>query len=140
MENLSASLASLVKVPPKVTPGRAVFVAPVVLRIPSGAVILGSNVSNWLGPPCMNNRMTDLSWTPPGVALAAAWASISHGSDSPPNPRAPIFRKSRRPQLVLSPIESMLIPPCSVAGQGARQPDLMPRLLQEGHRFQRLAM
>jgi hypothetical protein len=57
---------------------------------------LGSNVSIWLGPPCIIRKMTDLPVTSrPGLA-ARAWASRSQGRDRPPRPRVPILRKSRR--------------------------------------------
>ena len=52
--------------------GQAVAISPVALRMPSGADILGSNVSNWLGPPCRNRKMTDLSLS--GLLASAAGA------------------------------------------------------------------
>ena len=36
----------------------AVVISPVALRISAGASIFGSNVSNWVGPPCRNRKMT----------------------------------------------------------------------------------
>ena len=45
---------------------------PVTVRMPSGASGLGSNVSNWLGPPCWNRKMTDLPVTRPGRCSAPA--------------------------------------------------------------------
>src|SRR5262245_43715348 len=62
---------NFVNVLPKVMPGRLVFTSPVELRISAGAVIFGSNVSNWLGPPCMNRKMTDFPEYKEGVLLAA---------------------------------------------------------------------
>jgi hypothetical protein len=93
---LWARLASFVKVGPKVMPGMDVATSPVTLRIPSGAVILGSKVSIWLGPPCIIRKMTDLPVT--GRPAAAAWARAwsSQGKERPPSPRVPILRKSRR--------------------------------------------
>jgi hypothetical protein len=51
IDSLWARAASLGNVPPKATPGRAVRTSPVTLRMFDGAVILGTNVSIWLGPP-----------------------------------------------------------------------------------------
>lgn len=59
--SLSASLASFGNVPPNVTPGMEVFSSPVAERISAGAVIFGSNVSIWLGPPWRKRKITDLS-------------------------------------------------------------------------------
>ncbi len=61
--SLSARAASFGNVLPNVTPGIAVLVSPVALRTSAGAVIFGSNVSNWLGPPWRNRNTTDLSVT-----------------------------------------------------------------------------
>src|SRR5262245_56805056 len=78
-------------------PGNVVSISPVVLRTPSRAVILGSNVSNWLGPPCWNRKITDRSVS--GVlAPAAARVPRRCESDRPPRLRVPIRRKARRLQ------------------------------------------
>src|SRR5207302_3746981 len=71
--------------------GSLVATSPVALRMPMGAVILGSNVSVWLGPPCRNRKMTDLS-----VTSRFESAANSCGSDRPPRARLPILRKERR--------------------------------------------
>ena len=63
MVNLSASLASFGKVPPKVTPGSVVLTSPVMLRISGGAVIFGSKNSMCDGPPCRNSSTTARSLT-----------------------------------------------------------------------------
>src|SRR5262245_50710831 len=81
----SASLAILGKVAPKVTPGRAVLISPVALRVPTGADILGSNVSVWLGPPCRKRKMTERSWTGRLEDDSAVdWAESRLGKDRPP--------------------------------------------------------
>ena len=53
----------------RLRPGRLVATSPVALRMPSGRSIFGSNVSNWLGPPCRNRKMTDLPVNSPGRRL-----------------------------------------------------------------------
>ena len=57
--NRSASRASFGNDEPNVTPGMLVAISPVADRMSAGADILGSKVSNWLGPPCRNRKMTD---------------------------------------------------------------------------------
>ena len=52
IENLWAILASRSIVLPNVMPGIEVGISPVTERIPAGALIFGSNVSYWDGPPC----------------------------------------------------------------------------------------
>ena len=61
--NLFARAASLGKSLPKVMPGRRVAISPVTLRISTGAVIFGSNVSSCDGPPCRKSSTTALSLT-----------------------------------------------------------------------------
>ena len=61
-----------------------------------GAVILGSNVSIWLGPPCRKRKMTDLSVSNGFSAAAVALAASRSVSDSPPRARPPMVRKARR--------------------------------------------
>ena len=63
---------------------------------PPARVILGSKVSNWLGPPCRKRKMTDLSASEVPAAAALAFAPRSWDSDRPPKPRVPMRRKSRR--------------------------------------------
>ncbi len=88
------------------TPGSAVGISPVALRMPSGADIFGSNVSTWLGPPCRNRKMTDLSVN--GRVVEGA-AESNFGSDSPPRAILPMRRKSRRPRRPpLSPMVNMM--------------------------------
>src|SRR5262245_15381051 len=97
MASLSARPASRVKVLPKVIPGIAVGISPVTLRTPAGASILGSNVSIWPGLPCWQRKMTLLPVTGRAAALAPrACAASRLASDSPPSPKLPIRRKSRR--------------------------------------------
>ena len=82
--------------PPKVTPGRAVAVSPVALRMPAGAVIFGSNVSIWLGPPCRNRKMTDLSATSrrrlrgPRLAQQARQRQAAQGETADLEKRPPV--------------------------------------------------
>src|SRR5262249_43687176 len=57
----SAILAIFGNEEPNVTPGIVVLISPVALRISAGAVIFGSKVSNWLGPPCRKRKTTALS-------------------------------------------------------------------------------
>ena len=66
------------------------------LRISRGAVILGSNVSNWLGPPCRFSTTTDLSRTARPVSAAAARTESSDAIDNPPTAEVPIRKNSRR--------------------------------------------
>ena len=82
--NLWASAASFGNVEPKVIPGRDVAICPVTLRTPSGAVILGSNVSVWLGPPCIITKMTDLPVVARTGGLAEAlMALLAERTDKP---------------------------------------------------------
>lgn len=90
-----ASRASCDIVSPNHTPGRLVSIAPRTVRIPSGASGFGSNVSNWLGPPCWNRKMTDLPVVK-GCSVPAARPASSDGNASPPNPNVPRVRNSRR--------------------------------------------
>ena len=50
--SLCASFASCPIVAPKRTPGSEVGTTSPTVRMPLGASGFGSNVSNWLGPPC----------------------------------------------------------------------------------------
>ena len=80
-------------------PGTLVGTSPVALRIPSGAVIFGSNVSNWLGPPWRNKKITDLPVRRPGRPSPCACNAARSASVSPPAPIAaapPIRRNARR--------------------------------------------
>src|SRR5262249_34485809 len=56
----------------------------------------GRTSRSGLGPPCRNREITDRSFTNPRVPEAAARACSSHGSASPPRPRAPTRKKARR--------------------------------------------
>src|SRR5262249_10561382 len=95
MVSLRASLASWLIGSPKSTPGIGVRTVSVTVRMPSGASGLGSKVSNWLGPPCWNRKITDLPLTWLAVWLAArARAANNDGSDR--HPRLPMVRKPRR--------------------------------------------
>src|SRR5262249_30176956 len=73
-----------------------VATSPVALRTSTGADILGSNVSIWLGPPCIKRRTTALSVSGRSEGAAAERDGNSHGSDRPPRARLPTRRKSRR--------------------------------------------
>src|SRR5436190_9597370 len=81
-----------------------VLISPVALRISAGAVIFGSNVSYWLGPPCRNRNTTALSVTGLPASESGTPATPDEGnsdaSDSPPRPSPPTRRKSRRPYRV----------------------------------------
>src|ERR1700730_18054679 len=101
MLNLSVIVASLGKVPPKLTPACLVYTSPVLLRISEGADIFGSKNSMCEGPPCKKRNTTDLSRiTPAGRAAWAAEAS-NPGNANPPQAAAPYRRKSRRLMAVL---------------------------------------
>src|SRR5262245_26213184 len=104
MARRSAIAASFGNVLPNVTPGMAVLISPVAERISAGAVIFGSNVSYWLGPPCRKRNTTDLSVTGLPVSDSGTPARPAEGksdaSDSPPRPSPPTRRKSRRPYRV----------------------------------------
>src|SRR5438874_2191233 len=71
--------------------------APTVERNSTGAVILGSKVSTWVGPPPSQSQTTEVlreGW--PEAAAAEARARSKSGRASPPRPSAPTLRKSRR--------------------------------------------
>src|SRR5438034_7311017 len=104
--SLSEARASLANVPPNVIPGVLVATSPVALRTSAGACILGSKVSIWLGPPCMNRKMTALSVSNRCASVPLLSAGKSEASDRPPNPRLPIRRNWRRPNRA-SPTVSM---------------------------------
>src|SRR5436190_2018068 len=129
----SARSASFGNVVPKVTPGIAVLISPVALRISAGAVILGSNVSNWLGPPWQKRNTTDLSVTglPASESFVPACAvGMSHGSERPPSASEPTRRKSRRPSRAESPMCSMSELPANPERQrrGGATPSLTLRV------------
>src|SRR5262249_21291739 len=93
---LSAFLAISGKTPPISTPGRLVLTAPTVDRNSTGASILGSNVSTWVGPPPNHSQTTEVLRVDLPSAFAWARARRRSGSARPPRPRAPTLRKSRR--------------------------------------------
>src|SRR5262245_577828 len=93
---LSATRAIRGKVAPISTPGKLVWMAPVVERNSAGAVIFGSKVSTWVGPPPSHNHTTDVLRVACPAADAAARARSRSGSNKPPMPRAPTLMKSRR--------------------------------------------
>src|SRR5207248_1789914 len=78
------------------TPGRLVLAAPTTLRNSAGAVILGSKVSTWVGPPASQSQTTEVFLVGLPACLAAARARKRSGSRKPPRPKAPTLRKSRR--------------------------------------------
>ena len=59
--NFEATVVSDGPLPLGEPSGSFVGTSPVELRISAGALIFGSNVSVWLGPPCRKRKMTDLS-------------------------------------------------------------------------------
>src|SRR5438046_4007553 len=93
---LSATRAILVKTPPSSRPATLVCTAPMVLRNSAGAVILGSKVSTWVGPPPSQSQTTEVLRVCWPAADAAARARSRSGSNRPPMPSAPTLRKSRR--------------------------------------------
>src|SRR5438128_4713591 len=93
---LSATWAIFGKTPPSSMPGTLVFTAPTVLRYSAGADILGSKVSTCVGPPPSQSQMTEVFRVGLPAAVAAARALSRSGKSSPPIPKAPILRKSRR--------------------------------------------
>src|SRR5712692_4513207 len=102
---LSAERAILGKTPPISMPGTLVFTAPTALRNSTGADILGSNVSTWVGPPPNQSQMTEVFLVDLPACLAAARKRSRSGSTKPVAPSAPILRKSRR----LDPSQSVLV-------------------------------
>src|SRR5260370_13984284 len=94
---LSATLAISGKTPPSSMPVTLVGMAPTVERNSAGAVIFGSKVSTWVGPPPSQSQTTEVlrvGW--PVAAAAAARARSRSGKARPPRPSAPTLRKSRR--------------------------------------------
>ena len=80
----SASVASRGNDAPKVTPGIRVAISPVALRIPSGAVIFGSNVSIWLGPAVQEQEDDRLAREQAGQALGLCPQRGQVGQRQPP--------------------------------------------------------
>jgi catechol 2,3-dioxygenase-like lactoylglutathione lyase family enzyme len=74
------------------------------------SVIFGSNVSIWLGPPCMNRKITDLSVIGRLSLANAARAWTSPGRVRPPSASPPTFRNPRR-DVPPPPISSMPLGP-----------------------------
>src|SRR5262245_53121477 len=64
--------------------------------MPSVASILGSNVSNLLGPPRGNMKMTDIPDVRVDESSPRARPASSDESVSHPRPRVPCVRKARR--------------------------------------------
>ena len=96
MASRSASAAIFGNVPPKETPGSFVCTSPVQLRLLSGTLILGSNVSICGGPPTRKSITTDLSWKTFRASFAWARDASRPGSDRPPRAMLPTRRSSRR--------------------------------------------
>src|SRR5579862_1389257 len=107
--DLCASFARSGNVEPYVTPGSDVWTSPVTLRIPDGAPILGSNVSVWGGPPCMNRNTTDRPVS--RLSGSADRAAATSASESPPKPRVPTLRNSRRLQAGSRKLSMRSVPP-----------------------------
>src|SRR5205823_174856 len=72
-------------------PGTAVWIGRNGPRYSIGAAGLGSKVSNWLGPPHIQKRMTEVSG-----GVDAVWARSSSGMCQPPRAKAPRRTKARR--------------------------------------------
>src|SRR5262245_44895277 len=79
-------------------PETLVLVAPITERNSAGAVILGSNVSTWVGPPPSQSQTTEVFFVglPASAAAARALSKSDRERPATPRPRAPILRKSRR--------------------------------------------
>src|SRR5262245_16982344 len=91
--SLSAHLANSGNSSQTSIPGTADLIGPNGPRISAGASGFGSNVSNWLGPPHIQNRMTEVSGVGSGVLARAA--PNAPGRPSPARPR-PARRTVRR--------------------------------------------
>ena len=96
MASRSAIAASFGNELPNVTPGSAVAISPVALRLPIGAVILGSNVSIWLGPPCRKRKTTDFPVSGNDFSLAFSRCE-KLGKAALPSSPPPSRSTSRRP-------------------------------------------
>ena len=79
------------------TAGTAVEIGENSPRISTGASGLGSQVSNWLGPPRIQRMITELARRT-SRPVEAAWDSrfSSCGSDSPADPSMPTLSRPRR--------------------------------------------
>src|SRR6185503_7877296 len=74
---------------------------------------LGSNVSSWLGPPCIHSRMTALSFA--GFVAAPAGSRNRPESAAAAAPPNAILMKSRRP--LEQCVQSVIGPPSVVEDQ-----------------------
>src|SRR4051794_33981760 len=89
--SLSAIRACIGKSSQKAIPGTAVLIGRNGPRISAGASGLGSNVSNWLGPPHIQNRMTDV-----GREICFALAAMTCGTVRLPRVTPPRRSSARR--------------------------------------------